>query len=300
MKRIFYYKADKDYINTSIKAFLKSYYKMSSALITDLKKTDDGIVVNGERKNVTYIIKEKDEIKITITELAENEIVPVKIDFEILYEDEDVMAVNKPPFVPTHPSMGNYDNTLANGVIYYWRQRGEERIFRAVNRLDKNTSGVMLIAKNAYAHARLCDGFHTEDFKRKYIAVVQGKVTNSGTVNAPIARECESIIKRCVRADGQYAVTHYKVLESYKDCSVLEIELETGRTHQIRVHMSYIGHPLVCDFLYGSEECDEMQRQALHSSYLSFVHPVSGERISIECEIADDMKRFIKNQSKMT
>lgn len=300
MKRIFYYTADKDYINTSIKAFLKSYYKMSSALITDLKKKDDGIVVNGERKNVTYIIKEKDEIKITITELAENEIVPAKIDFEILYEDEDVMAVNKPPFVPTHPSMGNYDNTLANGVIYYWRQRGEERIFRAVNRLDKNTSGVMLIAKNAYAHARLCDSFHTEDFRRKYIAVVQGKVTNSGTVNAPIARECESIIKRCVREDGQYAVTHYKVLESYEDCSVLEIELETGRTHQIRVHMSYIGHPLVCDFLYGSEECDEMQRQALHSSYLSLVHPVSGERISIECEIADDMKRFIKNQSKMT
>lgn len=293
MKRILDYTAEADYINVSIKSFLKSHYKMSSSLITDLKKTDDGITVNGERKNVTYIIRKNDKIRITISELARNEIVPNKIDFKILYEDEDVMAVDKPPFIPTHPSMGNYDNTLANGVIYYWRQKSEERIFRAVNRLDKNTSGVMLIAKNAYAHARLCDSLHTNDFKRKYTAVAEGKITQNGIVNAPIARECESIIKRCVRSDGQYALTNYKVIKNLKNYTVVEVEPETGRTHQIRVHMSYIGHPLVCDFLYGNEECDGMKRHALHSSYLSFVHPVSGKRIDVECEMAEDMKKFI-------
>lgn len=296
MKRIFKYTAKDDYVGTTLKAFLKSYYKMSSSLIADLKKTDDGIAVNGERKNVTYIIEENDEIAITLTELAKNEIVPKKIDFKILYEDEDIMAVDKPPFVATHPSSGNYDNTLANGVMYYWLQKGEERVFRAVNRLDKNTSGVMLIAKNAYAHARLCESLHTSDFVRKYIAIVEGEITRDGRIDAPIGRTEDSIIKRCVRDDGQRAVTHYRVLGNYRGCTLLELELETGRTHQIRVHMSHIGHPLVCDFLYGSEDCPDISRQALHSAHIGFVHPTSGKRIDIDCKIARDMSDFIKNR----
>ncbi len=292
MKRIFKYTAQTDYIGKNIKTFLKSYYKMSSSLITDLKKTDDGIKVNGKKENVTYIMERDDVIEITITELAENQILPARIDFQILYEDEDIMVVNKPPFVPTHPSAGNYDNTLANGVIYYWQKKGEKRVFRAVNRLDKNTSGIMLIAKNSYAHARMCEMFHSKDFSRKYIAIVEGEIERDGTIDAPIAREVESIIKRCVRDDGQRAITHYRVVEKYKDYTMLEIELETGRTHQIRVHMSYIGHPLVCDFLYGSENCGGMNRQALHSSYVSFIHPVSGEQICIESKMAKDMRDF--------
>lgn len=134
---------------------------------------------------------------------------------------------------------------------------------------------------------------HTSDFSRRYIAIVEGEIDGGGTVDAPIAREAQSVIRRCVREDGQRAVTHYNVIKKYKGYTMLEIELETGRTHQIRVHMSYIGHPLVCDFLYGSEDNCIIRRQALHSSYISFVHPVSGKRIEIECDIAGDMKKFL-------
>lgn len=293
MERILEYIVIDDYIGKNIKTLLKVHFKMSSSLISDLKKADDGILVNGLHKNVTYILCKGDNVRITIRELSRNTIAPAEIDFKILYEDEDILAVDKPPFVPTHPSAGNYENTLANGVIYYWNKKNEQRLFRAVNRLDKNTSGVMLIAKNSYAHARLCDMLHTADFKRKYIAVVEGEIESDGTVDAPIAREAESIIKRCVREDGQRAVTHYKVIKRYKGYTLLEIELETGRTHQIRVHMSYIDHPLVCDFLYGSEDKRFMERHALHSSYVSFVHPVTGEYVKINCAFADDMKKFI-------
>lgn len=293
MKRKFVYDVGKDYNGKNIKMLLKQYYKMSSSLISALKRCDDGIIVNGERRYVTYILKENDIVEITITEGASEGIVPLKMDIDIIYEDEDIIIVNKPPYLPTHPSMGHYENTLANGLMYYFRN--EERTFRAVNRLDKDTSGLMAVAKNGYIHARLCDELRAKNIKRKYTAIVCGDLKTDGVIDAPIGRESESVIKRCVCNEGQRAVTHYRVIKRYGDYTLIDLELETGRTHQIRVHMSHIGYPLLGDWLYGEENHNIFDRQALHSSYISLIHPVKNIKIEHTIELAEDMKRFLSS-----
>ncbi len=291
IKRIFEYTVTDEYASVDIKTVMKKHFNMSSELIKRLKATEDGIVVNGERKHVNYILQNGDVLRLTITEGKSEFIVPVKIDFEIVYEDEDIMIVNKPAGIATHPSQRHFDDTLANGIMYYFEQKGEERTFRAVNRLDKDTSGLMCIAKNSHAHDRLCKTLH-ESFERRYMAIVEGEIKEAGTVDAPIGRVDESIIQRCITKDGQYAVTHYRPVESFDKYTVIELLLETGRTHQIRVHMSHIGHPLLGDWLYGTE--DGFLRTALHSSYISLIHPVSGEKLEFSIPMAEDMQNFLK------
>ena len=216
---------------------------------------------------------------------------------DIVYEDEDVLVINKPPNMPTHPSMGNYENSLANGVMYYYKSKGEERVFRAVNRLDKDTSGLMAVAKNSYIHARLGEEIQKKELKRKYMCIVCGDVERDGTVDAPIRRADGSVINRIVAPDGQRAVTHYRVVKRYGEYTLLEMELETGRTHQIRVHMAYIGHPLVGDWLYGTENHNIAKRQMLHSCYLCFTHPITGQIMEFKDEMAEDMRAFIEKLS---
>ena len=177
--------------------------------------------------------------------------------------------------------------------MYYWRERGEEHIFRAVNRLDKDTSGVMCVAKNSYSHAILCDEVKNGILKRRYTAIVCGSPDKNGTICEPIKRE--GFIKRGVAADGQHAVTHYKTLETKNGYSLLSLELETGRTHQIRVHMSHIGCPLLGDWLYGEENRSLFDRQALHSCYIELIHPISGEKLSFCSEMYKDMQEFWNN-----
>lgn len=276
MNRIFNLVIDENLEGKNIKTILKQYFMMSENLIKQLKSIPDGITVNGEHKNVTYILNYADNLKIKVVEQYSNSIEPHPVPFKIIYEDEDIMIVDKPFGIPTHPSAGNYTHTLANGVIYYFNSKGENRIFRAVNRLDKDTSGLMCIAKNSYSHARLCQNLH-QNLVRKYTAAVEGIIENDGEITLPIARLDKSVIKRCVDKNGLWAKTYYKVLKVYHDFTLVELELETGRTHQIRVHMSYIGHPLLGDWLYGSERSD--MRTALHSSYLSLSHPVTGEKL---------------------
>ena len=238
-----------------------------------------------------------DILKITIRDTASENIVPTDIPLDIVYEDEDVLVINKPPNMPTHPSMGNYENSLANGVMYYYKSKGEERVFRAVNRLDKDTSGLMAVAKNSYIHARLGEEIQKKELKRKYMCIVCGDVERDGTVDAPIRRADGSVINRIVAPDGQRAVTHYRVIKRYGEYTLLEMKLETGRTHQIRVHMAYIGHPLVGDWLYGTEDHNIAKRQMLHSCYLCFTHPITGQIMEFKDEMAEDMRAFIEKLS---
>ena len=268
MDRVLEYEIPSEYDGANITTVLKQHFKISTNLIKDLKKYKEGIQVNGEHKRVVDFVAKGDILKITIRDTASENIVPTDIPLDIVYEDEDVLVINKLPNMPTHPSMGNYENSLANGVMYYYKSKGEERVFRAVNRLDKDTSGLMAVAKNSYIHARLGEEIQKKELKRKYMCIVCGDVEHDGTVDAPIRRADGSVINRIVAPDGQRAVTHYRVIKRYGEYTLLEMKLETGRTHQIRVHMAYIGHPLVGDWLYGTEDHNIAKRQMLHSCYL--------------------------------
>ena len=297
MDRVLEYEIPSEYDGENITTVLKQHFKISTNLIKDLKKYKEGIQVNGEHKRVVDLAAKGDILKITIRDNASENIVPTDIPLDIVYEDEDVLVINKLPNMPTHPSMGNYENSLANGVMYYYKSKGEERVFRAVNRLDKDTSGLMAVAKNSYIHARLGEEIQKKELKRKYMCIVCGDVERDGTVDAPIRRADGSVINRIVAPDGQRAVTHYRVIKRYGEYTLLEMKLETGRTHQIRVHMAYIGHPLVGDWLYGTEDHNIAKRQMLHSCYLCFTHPITGQIMDFKDEMAEDMRAFIEKLS---
>lgn len=297
MDRVLEYEIPSEYDGANITTVLKQHFKISTNLIKDLKKYKEGIQVNGEHKRVVDLAAKGDILKITIRDTASENIVPTDIPLDIVYEDEDVLVINKTSNMPTHPSMGNYENSLANGVMYYYKSKGEERVFRAVNRLDKDTSGLMAVAKNSYIHARLGEEIQKKELKRKYMCIVCGDVERDGTVDAPIRRADGSVINRIVAPDGQRAVTHYRVVKRYGEYTLLEMELETGRTHQIRVHMAYIGHPLVGDWLYGMEDHNIAKRQMLHSCYLCFTHPITGQIMEFKDEMAEDMRAFIEKLS---
>ena len=294
MDRVFEYTIAPQYDGVNVTTVLKQHFKMSTNLIKDLKKYEDGLRLNGAHVRTVDYVRTGDILTVTLRDGASENIIPKNIPLDIVYEDEDILVLNKPPHMPTHPSMGNYENSLANGVMYYFQSKGEDRVFRAVNRLDKDTSGLMAVAKNAYIHARLGEEIQTKELGRRYKCIVCGDIVSDGTVNAPIRRADGSVINRIVAPDGQRAVTHYKVIERYGEYTLLEMELETGRTHQIRVHMAHIGHPLVGDWLYGTENHNLVQRQMLHSCYLRFIHPVSRREMEFNNEMAQDMSDFIE------
>lgn len=216
------------------------------------------------------------------------------MDLDIVYEDEWCLVINKPPFVPTIPSREHPGGTLANGLLDYYRENGIAATIHAVNRLDKDTSGLMLVAKHRFAHSLFSSMQKQGSIKRTYAALVEGALTEeSGIIDAPIGRKEESIIERTVREDGQDAVTQYQVMSSAEKYTLVTLRLETGRTHQIRVHMAYIGHPLCGDSLYGGSR-DLIGRQALHSRVLSFFHPLLEKEMTFEAEIPADMQAVLK------
>lgn len=207
----------------------------------------------------------------------------------ILYEDEDILVINKPADMPVHPSIGNYTNTLANGVAAYLDAKDEHSPFRCINRLDRDTSGALILAKNAFSAAVLSTQMRNRQIRRTYLAVVEGITPPNGTISAPISRVDDSVIERHVDfLRGEPAVTHYERLEVKNEHSLLEIHLETGRTHQIRVHMGYIGHPLPADYLYHPEY-DCFKRQPLHSLQLEFRHPVTDKPMCLLAPVSEDM-----------
>lgn len=224
---------------------------------------------------------------------------PQDLNLEILYDDFDIIMVNKPPFMVVHPTKSHFDNTIANGITYYIKEKNENVKVRFVNRLDMNTSGLVIVAKNAYAHHTLSVDMGNDAVEKKYITVVKGIIENDeGTINEPIYRPTEDSIKRIVDEKGQASITHYKVLERLNDATVVEVKLETGRTHQIRVHMSHIGHGIIGDELYGYVDESLINRQALHAYSLSFNQPRTKENLEFKAELPNDIKNLIEKLRK--
>lgn len=271
----------------------------SSRLVVRLRNTPGSFSVDGTAVFSTCVLKNGSRLLVRIAEKKSSEAVePVPMDLDILYEDQHLLAVNKPAGTAVHPSQGNHGNTLANGMADYFRKKQEPFVFRAVNRLDKDTSGLLLVAKNGLSASLLSGQVEHGRICREYLAAVCGKTGACGTVSVPIGRREGSAIERIpdpVR--GEAAVTHYERLLYNKntDLSLLRLRLETGRTHQIRVHMKSIGHPLPGDFLYNPD-FRYIQRQALHSAWLSFSHPVTGTSLSFFAPMPADMARLFPEE----
>ena len=274
----------------------------SDRLVVRLRNTPGSFLIGDCPVFSNRILNENDRLTVILTEKkGSDSILPVPMDLSILFEDEHLMVINKPPGMPVHPSMGNYGNTLANGIAWYMKEQHQDFVFRAVNRLDRDTSGLLLLAKNSLSSCILSEAVRKHTVHREYAAIVCGKTEASGTIDVPIARKEGSTIERIpdpVR--GEPAVTHYRTLAYRKDTdlSFLSLLLETGRTHQIRVHMKFIGHPLPGDFLYYPDYT-YIGRQALHSAYLRFSHPVTGKLLEFEAPLPDDMKRLFPDQGRL-
>ena len=273
----------------------------SSRSLVKLKKMPESILVNGKWEYMNYPLQAGDTLTIQIRENTSSEkIPPVDLPLHIVYEDEDLMVVNKPPGMPIHPSMNNYENSLGNALAWYFAKQNKPFIFRCINRLDQDTSGLTVIAKHVVSAGMLsamvaAKGKPSSAFTREYLALVRGNVTPaSGTISAPISRKEGSILERMVDFEqGEHAVTHYQVLTEKNGYSLLSLQLETGRTHQIRVHMKYLGYPLIGDYLYNPD-MEVISRQALHSYRLSFVHPITRKRMVFTAPLPDDMANVIR------
>ncbi len=281
----------------SVKDAARLLLSLSSTRLKKAKRVEGGVTVNGQPVFVTHILRAGDVLSILIQQedAASETVVPVEGQMDIVYRDEWLMVLNKPANMPVHPSAGHYDDSLAN--LYAANVGG---VFRPVNRLDAGTSGLMVAALDAHVHALLCKSLHTGDFERRYLAVTEGTPQPlRGAIDAPIARAEGSAIKRCVSQDGQRAVTHYRALRNNSRFCLVELILETGRTHQIRVHMQHIGHPLAGDFLYGTEDVSLIPRAALHACALRLKHPMTGEWIELTQELPEDMQKLTEGMTEI-
>lgn len=287
------------YVNSSkysnVKEVLKAEFSMSDRLLLRLKKLDR-IYLNGDVTSVNHPVLENDLIECYLDYEEDNSnIVPTEMSLNIIYEDEAYIVVNKPAGIPVHPSMDHYTDSLSNGIAFYFNQIGLKKKIRPVNRLDKDTSGIVIFAKNEYIQECLVRQMKSKEFIKKYIAVVNGNLDNlEGTINAPIARKEGSIIERCVCETGDIAITHYKVLKREPDFDIVECILETGRTHQIRVHFAYLGHSLLGDTLYGTSS-NLINRQALHAYEVEFIHPLSKQKVKYVANVPEDLNKLIEN-----
>ena len=284
MNRVLTYEITAEQEGTKIGDFLRTA-GYSRHVIIHLKKTENGILLNGEWAYVGQFLKEGDHLEIRIIEFQSSEqIVPAELPLDIVYEDEDLLIINKPADMPIHPSINNYDNTLANALMWYYQQKGETFVYRCINRLDRDTTGLLIVAKNMLSGGILSDMSKKREIHREYLAIAEGKVPQEGVIDAPIARKEESVIERCVDFEkGDRAVTHYWRLDYRNGYSLVRLKLETGRTHQIRVHMKYLGHPLTGDYLYNPDY-RILNHQALHSWKLAFRHPITGAQMQFKAD----------------
>ena len=290
MNRIFEYTITDENLPCTVGDFLKQK-GFSRQIIIQLKKTSQGILVNNQWAYVRTPLRTNDILTLRLLEEAPSEnIVPVSLPLDIIYEDEDILLINKPADMPVHPSINNYDNTLANGIAHYYKMQGETFVFRCINRLDRDTTGLLIIAKNALSASILSNQMKKREIHRTYLAVVSGNPKkDTDTITAPIARHENSAIERCIDfQNGEQAVTHYQLITSREDYSLLKLSLETGRTHQIRVHMKYIGNPLLGDYLYNPD-FSKIQRVALHSYRLNFIHPITEKTMDFSIPLPEDM-----------
>ena len=270
--------------NKTINEIIINEFNLSSRLFYKLIHNRE-IYLNSSPVDTRQIAKIGDIITIDLNYDEDNSnIVPLKMELNIIYEDDALLILNKPAGIAVHPSILHYDNSLANGVRYYFDNINLKKKIRPVNRLDFDTSGLIIFAKNEYVQENLIRQMQNNTFHKEYMCLAEGIFENSkGIINAPIDRKPNSIIERCVSPDGKMAITHYEILKSFDNYSLVKCILETGRTHQIRVHLAYIGHPLLGDSLYGHPS-DIINRQALHSYKISFLHPISNKEINFICE----------------
>lgn len=275
----------------NVKEVLKAEFLMSDRLLLKLKNKQN-ILLNNKNVYVHHPIKIGDVIECDLSYEEDNSnIVPNSMPLSIIYEDDTYIIINKPAGIPVHPSMDHYTDSLSNGVRSYFDKIELKKKIRPVNRLDKDTSGLVIFAKNEYVQECLVRQMKSKEFVKEYIAIVTGHLAkNQGTINAPIARKEGSIIERCVSKNGDAAITKYQVLASNEtqNFDVVKCLLETGRTHQIRVHFAYLGHPLLGDTLYGFSS-PLISRQALHSHYISFIHPFTKQKVEYTANLPNDM-----------
>ena len=276
--------------NERIDKYLSSNTELSRTLISKMIE-DEYILVNGKKTKNNYKVKENDTITIKEDYVTEVDIVPEEMDLNIVYEDEDIIVINKDSGVVVHPGNGNYSGTLVNGLMYYTNNlsdiNGEVRP-GIVHRIDKDTSGLIIVAKNNKSHEILSEYFQNKTITRTYIALIKGELkTNNATIDAPIGRSENDRKKMAVTSkNSKHAITHLTVLKRYKGYTLVKLKLDTGRTHQIRVHMLYIGHPVYNDPVYTNDKCSEFG-QFLHSYSMEFIHPTTKEKIYLECPLPE-------------
>jgi 23S rRNA pseudouridine1911/1915/1917 synthase len=278
----------------TIKEFLKEH-EVSKASLTDIKFSGGKILINDHEMNVRYTLNSGDELKLIFPqEEPSSGMIAEDIPLDILYEDDFLLVVNKPPFMNTIPSREHPDGSLANALLGYYNGIRLKAATHIVTRLDRNTSGLVLVAKHRHIHHLFSMQQKSGRIKRTYVAVVHGEITDDmGTINAPIGRKKDSIIEREVTLDGQYACTHFRVLHRFLSHTLVQLNLETGRTHQIRVHLSYKGHPLLGDDLYGGS-LDLINRQALHCQSLSFFHPIHHQHMKFDLPLPEDIEKILE------
>lgn len=294
MNRTIEYKIKPETDGLRIEQFLrrKGY---SSQNLSEIKRMPESVLVNGRHCYMRDTLRSGDQLVMRIQETRYSEhIPPVKLPLSILYEDEDILVLNKPAGMPTHPSINNYTNTLANALAWYYQEQNKPFIFRCSNRLDRDTSGVTVVAKHLVSGNILSRQTFRREIQREYLAIVRGKITpSSGTICAPLARKPGTMIERTVDFEkGETAITHYQLIKETNGHSLVSLWLETGRTHQIRIHMKYTGFPLIGDYLYNPD-MEQIKRQALHSHKISFSHPITGEYMEFTAPLPEDMKAVL-------
>lgn len=290
----FQYIVKEEDAGTSYKELVRNNFTFSSRLMTKLKK-NNLVLINGKSIKMYHASNPGDIITIELPE-ERSDFIPEPIDINPVFEDSDLLIINKQPGYVVHPTKGHPIHTIANGIMNYMINTNQSYKIRFINRLDMNTSGLLAIAKNSHSQATFTQQMKENKVAKRYVAIVKGVIAeDNGTINAPIGLPDLEKVERCVMESGYPSVTHYKVLERYKKgYTLVELLLETGRTHQIRVHMSHIGYPMLGDHLYGFENPWLIERQALHARFLSFYHPVTGEFIEVEAPLPDDILEVIK------
>ncbi|MGF9714606.1 RluA family pseudouridine synthase [Paenibacillus naphthalenovorans] len=283
-----------------LRTVLQQRMGISRKLLSRLKMTEQGILLNGERRYIDVKVRAGDRVEARMEVETSDDILPQPIPLDILYEDEELLVLNKEAGRIVHPTHGHYTETLANGVVHYWLEKGERFRFRPVHRLDQETSGVLAVAKNAYVHQQISEQMQTTGLKKEYVALVHGVLAlDEGTVDAPIDRDPLSPHLRIVIDTGYPSVTHYRVERRFRNATWVRLWLETGRTHQIRVHMKHLGHPLFGDKLYGLEESEEpstsvfIGRHALHAAVLGLTHPISRKWMEFHAPLPSDIQQCL-------
>ena len=295
MNRNIDYIIDEDSAGLRVEQFLRRK-RYSGQNLSEIKRMPKSILVNGVHYYMRQELSTGDHLQVRICETQNSEkIPPTKLPLDIIYEDEDLLVLNKPAGMPIHPSLNNYTNSIANALAYYFQSQGKPFIFRCCNRLDRDTSGLTIVSKHLVSGSILSDMTKYREVHREYLAIARGSVTPSeGTIQAPLGRKEGTIIERTVDwKHGEDAVTHYKLVKEANGHSLVSLRLETGRTHQIRIHMKYLGYPLIGDYLYNPD-MEYMTRQALHSHHMEFTHPITGEHMSFTAPLPEDMAQVMQ------